>query len=95
MIAFPRTGIPIPDAVADLARQQLPKAARLEIGKATRAGRMLTDRPLTKVPLQLRMEASAHHHAVLCAASKQLARYGPQHVYGWGQVLGLKRKEER
>ncbi|WP_428956211.1 hypothetical protein [Streptomyces sp. cg35] len=93
MIAFPRTDVPVPDAVADLARQQLPKQARLEIGKATRAGRMLTGRPLAAVSLQLRLEASAHHHAVLCTASKQLARYGPDHVYGWGQVLGLKRKD--
>lgn len=94
MIAAPRTSVPIPDAVADLARrQQLSTQARQEIRTATRAGRMLTDLPLTKVPLQLRLEASVHHHATLCAANKKLARYGPDHLFGWGSVPGLNRKE--
>lgn len=90
MITPPRTPIPIPDAVADLSARQLPPHIRQAITEAGDAGRLLTE---TTGPQYA--EARQLLHARLASANKLLAAHNPHRMYGWGDLPGLRRKEQR
>ncbi|MET8080026.1 hypothetical protein [Streptomyces sp. NPDC005303] len=86
MIAFPRTTIPIPDAVAALSAHQLParvRAARRQSWEACvrlslcRHGRYEEGRQVAL--------------AEIAAASKVLAAHNPKLVHGWDDLPGLNR----
>ncbi|MFJ9101312.1 hypothetical protein ACIRJM_22925 [Streptomyces sp. NPDC102405] len=88
MIAFPRTTVPVPDAVADLSASQLPPHIRQAVTDAGDAGRLLTE---TTGPQYA--EARQLLHQRLAQANRVLAAHNPHRMYGWGNLPGLQRKE--
>lgn len=90
MIAFPRTTVPVPDAVADLSALHLPAHVRAAVEEAGIAGRLLTT---TTGPQYA--EARQLLHVRLARANRVLAAHNPKLIHGWGDLPGLHRKEPR
>ncbi|WP_020135067.1 hypothetical protein [Streptomyces sp. 351MFTsu5.1] len=88
MIAFPRTPVPVPDAVADLSARQLPPHIRQAVKDAADAGRSLS---LCRLPRY--EEGRQRALASIARANKQLAAHNPHRMYGWEDLPGLQRKE--
>ncbi len=88
MIAFPRTRVPVPDAVADLSARQLPPHIQQAVKAAAAAGRHLS---LCRHPRY--EEGRQWALAGIAAANKQLAAHNPHRMYGWSDLPGLRRKE--
>lgn len=88
MIAFPRTPVPVPAAVADLAASHLPPHVPDAVGEAGMAGRLLTD---TTGPQYA--EVRQLLHVRLARANRVLAAYNPKLIHGWSNLPGLNRKE--
>ena len=83
MIAFPRTPIPVPEAVAALAARQLPERARAARRQAWDASVRLT---LCRLPRY--EEGRQVALAELAAANKVLAAHNPGLTFGWGDMPG-------
>jgi len=90
VIAFPRTTVPVPNAVAALAARQLPPHIQQAVKNAADAGRSLS---LCRHPRY--EEGRQWALAGIAAANKELAAHNPHRMYGWGDLPGLRRKEER
>ena len=86
MIAFPRTTIPIPDAVAALSARQLPARVRAARRQAWEASVRLH---LCRLPRY--EEGRQVALAELSAANKILAAVNPGYVFGWGDMPGQQR----
>ena len=86
MIAFPRTPVPVPDAVAALSARQLPDRVRDARRQAWEASVRLT---LCRQPRY--EEGRQVALAELCAANKVLAAHNPGYVFGWGDMPGQQR----
>ncbi|MDH6610290.1 hypothetical protein M2164_005925 [Streptomyces sp. SAI-208] len=86
MIAFPRTDVPVPDAVADLSGRQLPERVRQARRQSWEACVHLSPcrHPGYEEGRQLAL-------ARIAAASKVLAAHNPNFVHGWGDLPGLDR----
>ena len=86
MIAFPRTAVPVPDAVADLSGRQLPERVR----QARRQSwEVCVHLSLCRHPRY--EEGRQNALARIAAASKVLAAYNPNLLHGWGDLPGLGR----
>jgi hypothetical protein len=94
VIARPPRTIPIPDAVALLAGQQLPSRVREAVAEAGLCGRLPTGRTLAACPAVARVEPAVRLHARLGWANKQLAACNPGLVVGWGDMPGLSTRPE-
>lgn len=91
MIARPPSTVPVPDAVALLAGQQLPARVRDAVDEAGLCGRLLTARVHAACPLDVRLEAAGHLHQRIARANKTLAAHNPGLIVGWGDMPGLER----
>ena len=86
MIAFPRTTVPVPEAVAALAARQLPDRVRAARRQAWEASVRLT---LCRLPRY--EEGRQGAIAELAAANKVLGAVNPGYVFGWGDLPGQQR----
>ena len=86
MIAFPRTPIPVPEAVAALAARQLPERVRAARRQAWEASVRLD---LCRLPRY--EEGRQRAIAELCTANKVLAAHNPGLTFGWGDMPGQQR----
>ncbi|HEY9371880.1 hypothetical protein [Streptomyces sp.] len=86
MIAFPRTTVPVPDAVAALSARQLPDRVRAARRQAWEASVRLD---LCRQPRY--EEGRQGAIAELAAANKVLAAVNPGYVFGWGDMHGQQR----
>ncbi|WP_030917344.1 hypothetical protein [Streptomyces sp. NRRL B-24720] len=91
MITFPRTAVPVPDAVAALSASSLPPKVRDAIAEAGLAGRLLAGRVLAVCPQGVRFEAASALHTRLATANKLLAAHNPRLVHSWADLPGLNR----
>ncbi|MGW4825741.1 hypothetical protein ACWEP4_44570 [Streptomyces sp. NPDC004227] len=89
MIAFPKLGVPVPDAVALRAGLQLPARVKAAVDEAALCGRLLTGRTLAAA--EARTEADQRLHARLAAANRVLAAHDPRLVTSWADMPGLNR----
>lgn len=87
MIAFPKSGVPVPDAVALRIGLQLPQRVKDALDEAALCGRLLTSRSLAAA--DDRAETDQRLHARLAAANKTLAAYDPRLVHRWADMPGL------
>ncbi|WP_405559008.1 hypothetical protein OHV08_34095 [Streptomyces canus] len=86
MIAFPRTTIPVPEAVAALSARQLPDRVRAARRQAWEASVRLD---LCRQPRY--EEGRQRALAELSAANKVLAAVNPGLIFGWGDMPGQNR----
>ncbi|MEU0030733.1 hypothetical protein [Streptomyces sp. NPDC006335] len=86
MIAFPRTTIPVPDAVAGLSAGQQPARVQAAVGHGAEAARLRAvcrDGQYT--------EARQRLEARIRVANKVLAARNPRLVNGWADLTNLNR----
>lgn len=88
MIAFPRTTVPVPDAVALYSARQLPSHVRAAIEEAGTAGRLLA----TTTGPQYAMARQLLHQR-MARANRVLGAYNPKLIQGWDDLPGLQLKE--
>lgn len=86
MIAFPRTTIPVPDAVAALSAGQLPARVQAAVGQGAEAARLYAECRGGQYA-----EARQHLEARIRVANKVLAAHNPGYVFGWGDMPGQQR----
>jgi hypothetical protein len=86
VIAFPRTTVPVPEAVAALSARQLPDRVRAARRQAWEASVRLD---LCRQPRY--EEGRQVAIAELCTANKVLAAVNPGYVFGWGDMPGQQR----
>lgn len=84
MIAFPKSGVPVPDAVAFRVGLQLPARVKRAVDEAALCGRLLTSRCLAAA--DDRTEPTVRLHARLAAANRILAAYDPRLVTRWADM---------
>jgi hypothetical protein len=88
VIAFPRTAVPVPPAVADLAARHLPPSVRDAVAEAGDAGRLLTACTGPQYA-----EARQLLHVRLAKANRVLAAHNPKLIHGWSDLPGLNQKD--
>ncbi|MFJ9633790.1 hypothetical protein ACIRU8_39460 [Streptomyces sp. NPDC101175] len=86
MIAFPRTAVPVPDAVADLAARQLPQHVRDARRESWQACVHLS---LCRHPRY--EEGRQWALAEIARATKTLAAHNPGLTHNWADLPGLDR----
>ncbi|MGW7726226.1 hypothetical protein ACWGJ6_23190 [Streptomyces canus] len=86
MIAFPRTPVPVPDAVADLSARQLPERVRAAVGQGAEAARLYAACRGGQYT-----EARQHLEARIRVANKVLAAHNPRLIIGWADLPNLPR----
>lgn len=92
MIAAIRTAIPVPDAVASFSHRSFPAPVRDAYCWAADLARRYTSDDLAgprNADIRWRLASG------LAAANKTLARHNPRLSYGWDDLPGLRRKEDR
>ena len=93
MITFPRTTVPVPDAVALLAGRQLPPHVREAVAEAALCGRLLTSRTHAVCPADIRWEAAQYLHQRLRAANRILAAHNPGYIVTWADMPDKREKD--
>lgn len=90
MIARPPRTVPVPDAVALLAGHQLPPHVQRAVGEAAEAGRLYA---ACRGPQYA--EARQMLEARICRANRVLAAHNSGLTFGWGDIPGQQRQENR